>query len=36
MRLLRLGSQLGMRDLIMELTTGAQTETEAYRSFPGT
>ena len=33
MRLLRLGSQLGMRDLIQELTAGAQTETEAYENF---
>jgi SurA N-terminal domain/PPIC-type PPIASE domain len=33
MRLLRLGSQLGMRDLIQELTTGAQSETEAYENF---
>jgi len=32
-RLLRLGSQLGMRDLIQELTMGAQTETEAYDTF---
>lgn len=33
MRLLRLGSQLGMRDLIQELTAGAQSETEAYENF---
>ena len=33
MRLLRLGSQLGMRDLIQELTVGAQSETEAYDNF---
>ena len=32
-RLLRLGSQLGMRDLIQELTIGAQSETEAYDNF---
>src|ERR1051325_1916235 len=32
-RLLRPGSQLGMRDLIQELTMGAQTETEAYDTF---
>ena len=32
-RLLRLASQLGMRDLVQELTTGAQTETEAYSNF---
>lgn len=32
-RLLRLGSQLGLRDLIQELTAGAQTETEAYENF---
>ncbi|MEO8044663.1 MAG: SurA N-terminal domain-containing protein [Spartobacteria bacterium] len=32
-RLLRLGSQLGMRDLLMELTAGAQTETEAFDKF---
>jgi hypothetical protein len=32
-RLLRLGSQLGMRDLIQELTAGAQTEAEAYENF---
>ncbi len=33
MRLGRLGSQLGMRDLIQGLTAGAQSETEAYESF---
>jgi peptidyl-prolyl cis-trans isomerase D len=33
MRLLRLGSQLGMRDLVQELTAGAQSETEAYENF---
>ena len=33
MRLLRLGSQLGMRDLVQELTAGAQSETEAYDNF---
>ena len=33
MRLLRLGSQLGMRDLIQELTIGAQSETEAFENF---
>src|SRR3954451_4639818 len=33
MRLLRLGSQLGMRDLIQGLTTGAQSENEAYEAF---
>ena len=32
-RLLRLGSQLGMRDLVQELTVGAQSETEAYDNF---
>ena len=32
-RLLRLGSQLGMRELITELTTGAQTENEAFENF---
>jgi len=32
-RLLRLGSQLGMRELITELTAGAQTETQAFESF---
>ena len=32
-RLLRLGSQLGMRELITELTAGAQTETEAFDNF---
>lgn len=32
-RLLRLGSQLGMRDLITELTAGAQTETDAFENF---
>ena len=32
-RLLRLGSQLGMRDLLTELTAGAQTETEAFEKF---
>lgn len=32
-RLLRLGSQLGMRDLLMELTAGAQTENEAFEKF---
>lgn len=33
MRLLRLGSQLDMRDLITELTAGAKTETEAFENF---
>ncbi|HEY3662409.1 MAG TPA: SurA N-terminal domain-containing protein [Chthoniobacterales bacterium] len=33
MRLLRLASQLGMRDLLTELTAGAQTETEAFEKF---
>src|SRR5947207_2972346 len=33
MRLGRLGSQLGMRDLTQELTIGAQSETEAYENF---
>ena len=33
MRLLRLGSQLGMRDLVQALTVGAQTENEAYENF---
>lgn len=33
MRLLRLGSQLGMRDLLTELTAGAQSETEAFEKF---
>ena len=32
-RLLRLASQLGMRDLVTELTIGAQNETEAYQNF---
>ena len=32
-RLLRLGSQLGMRDLLLELTAGAQTESEAFEKF---
>jgi len=32
-RLLRLGSQLGMRDLITELTAGAKTEAEAFKNF---
>ncbi|MEO8440341.1 MAG: SurA N-terminal domain-containing protein [Spartobacteria bacterium] len=32
-RLLRLASQLGMRDLIMELSAGAQTENEAFENF---
>ncbi len=32
-RLLRLGSQLGMRDLLMELTAGAQTENDAFEKF---
>ena len=32
-RLLRLGSQLGMRDLLMELTAGAQTEDDAFEKF---
>ena len=32
-RLCRLGSQLGMRDLVQELTAGAQSETEAYDNF---
>lgn len=33
MRLLRLGSQLGMRDLVQGLTVGAQSENEAYEAF---
>ncbi len=33
MRLLRLGSQLGMRDLVQALTVGAQSENEAYENF---
>lgn len=33
MRLLRLASQLGMRDLVQELTLGAQSETDAYEAF---
>ncbi|MGI8956913.1 MAG: peptidyl-prolyl cis-trans isomerase [Chthoniobacterales bacterium] len=33
MRLLRLASQLGMRDLLTELTAGAQTENEAFEKF---
>ncbi|MBA3962002.1 MAG: SurA N-terminal domain-containing protein [Chthoniobacterales bacterium] len=32
-RLLRLGSDLGMRELVQALTYGAQTENEAYASF---
>ncbi|MEO7167412.1 MAG: peptidylprolyl isomerase, partial [Chthoniobacterales bacterium] len=32
-RLLRLASQLGMRELVQELTSGAQSETEAYDNF---
>jgi parvulin-like peptidyl-prolyl isomerase len=32
-RLLRLGSQLGMRELIAELTAGAQTEAQAFENF---
>ncbi len=32
-RLLRLGSQLGMRDLLVELTAGAQTENDAFEKF---
>jgi peptidyl-prolyl cis-trans isomerase D len=32
-RLLRLGSQLEMRDLITELTAGAKTEAEAFENF---
>lgn len=32
-RLLRLGSELGMRDLAQSLTFGAQTENEAYADF---
>src|SRR5450432_292238 len=32
-RLLRLGSDLGMRDLVQALTIGAQTENEAYENF---
>ncbi len=32
-RLLRLASQLGMRDLVQNLTLGAQTETEAFDNF---
>ncbi len=33
MRLLRLASQLGMRDLVQELTVGAQSEDQAYENF---
>ena len=33
MRLLRLGSQLGMRDLVQGLTIGAQSENEALQEF---
>jgi len=33
MRLLRLGSQLGMRDLVQGLTAGAQSENDAYEAF---
>ena len=33
MRLLRLGSQLGMRDLVQALTAGSQNETEAFENF---
>ena len=32
-RLLRLASQLGMRNLVRELTTGAQNESEAFENF---
>ncbi len=32
-RLLRLGSELGMRDLVQALTIGAQTENDAYADF---
>ncbi len=32
-RLLRLASQLGMRDLVRQLTTGAQNESEAFENF---
>ena len=32
-RLLQLGSQLGMRDLVQNLTAGAQSEAEAYQNF---
>lgn len=32
-RLLRLSSQLGMRELITELTAGAQTEAQAFETF---
>ncbi|MDQ3198349.1 MAG: peptidyl-prolyl cis-trans isomerase [Verrucomicrobiota bacterium] len=32
-RLLRLASQLGMRDLVTELTAGAQNENEAFENF---
>ena len=32
-RLLRLGSQLGMSELITELTAGAQTEAQAFENF---
>ena len=32
-RLLRLSSQLGMRELITELTAGAQTEAQAFENF---
>ena len=32
-RLLRLGSDLGMRDLLAALTAGAQTENEAFENF---
>ena len=32
-RLLRLASQLGMRELVQALTAGAQTETDAFNSF---
>src|SRR5204863_9868667 len=32
-RLLRLGGQLGMRDLIEDLTAEAQSENEAYENF---
>ncbi|MBA3831599.1 MAG: SurA N-terminal domain-containing protein [Chthoniobacterales bacterium] len=32
-RLLRLGSELGMRDLVQALTIGAQSENEAYANF---
>ena len=33
MRLLRLASQLGMRDLVQQLTAGAHSENEAYEAF---